>query len=231
MTTTPFLPPMTSLGPLRISQERADGHPAYGELLARAADTGCCPVWLTSPDHVSPPDDPGPAVAAIAEIDPAEFLAGHWGANCPLCGCREPFGNTFPPLAPPGVVTSDALEDAAGCDAHLRLGHLAIVPVTRPADVIAAIGWSGPCNYGTDLSALGAVLRSWEDRFGALVTRIDRATLWLSVAAPPLTREHAVHVAAEHFAFCRDVDQEDPRPLRTYAAGLVGRRVWRFWWD
>lgn len=51
------------------------------------------------------------------------------------------------------------------------------------------------------------------------------------MAAPPRTFEHAVHVAAEHLAFCRDVDGEDGRPLRTYPSELVGRRVWRFWWD
>ncbi len=231
MTTTPFLPAMTTTGPLRISRDRADGHPAYGALLARAADTGCCPVWMTDPGALRPPDDPSAAVAAVGRIDPHGFLTGRWGANCPFCGCRDPFGDTFPGLAPPGDRDGDPLQTAAEVQGRLRVGHLAIVPVTRPADIVAAIAWSGPCNYGTDVAALSAVLRSWEDRFGALVVRVDRATLYLSVAAPPRTYEHAVHVAAEHFAFCPDVDQEDPRPLRTYAAGLVDKPVWRFWWD
>ncbi len=231
MTTTPFLPAMTSLGPLRISTDRADGHLAYGELLGRAAHTGCCPVWLTEPEFVRPPDDCAARVAAVDVVDPHAFLARRWGPDCPVCGCREPFGAVFPPLAPPGTSTAPALEVAAGAADHLRLGHLAVVPVSRPADVVAAIDWSGPCNYGTDVTALSAVLRSWEDRFGAVVVRIDRATLWLSVAAPPRTSEHAVHVAAEHVAFCPDVDGEDGRPLRTYASGLVGEQVWRFWWD
>lgn len=75
------------------------------------------------------------------------------------------------------------------------------------------------------------MLRSWEDRFGAVVVALDRSVLWLSVAAPPVTRDECRAVAAEHFSSCRDVDQEDPRPLRAYASGLSGGTTWRFWWD
>lgn len=227
MTNTALLPPMHQVGPIRLSTDRADHHPSYGPLLSRARTTGCCPVWLTDPETLRPPDDPSAALAAIREVDPADVLARHWPPNCPLCGCREPFGSGFPGLAPPGV----PIHDDVAAPEHLSVGHLAVVPVDRPADVITAINWSGPCNYRRNLAELSAVLRTWEDRFGAVVVRIDRATLWLSVAAPPRTPDHARQVAAEHFAFCRDVDWEDPRPLRTYAADLVGGRTWRFWWD
>ncbi len=230
MTHTEHLPSFSSIGPIRISTERVDRHPAYGALLLEARATGCCPVWLTDTGTLRPPDDPSAAIATIAHTDPAAVLAAHWPPNCPLCGCREPFGDVFPGLAPAGVVVEDPLGCAAGAD-QLHVGHLAVVAVDRPADVITAIDWSGPGNYGRDLPELSAVLRSWEERFGAMVVRIARSTVWLSVAAPPRTADHAREVAAEHFAFCCDVDREDPRPLRTYAAGLVGRRTWRFWWD
>ncbi|MBC8092527.1 MAG: hypothetical protein H7Y15_11420, partial [Pseudonocardia sp.] len=107
MTDTEFLPPLYPLGPLRISCERLDGHPAYATLLAEAATTGCCPVWVAEPQYLSPPDDPHAAVAATDRIDPAEFLAEHWTPNCPLCGCRDPFGNTFPGLVPARGVLDD----------------------------------------------------------------------------------------------------------------------------
>lgn len=229
MTNTEFLPPLHSIGPLRVSRDRVDRHPAYGPLLHQAQATGSCPVWITALDRIRPPDDPAAAVAGIPHVDPQEFLASHWSRNCPLCGCRDPFG-AFPGLAPRSRSSADPLGSAASADA-LQTGHLALVPADRPADVITALGWTGPCNYGTDLAALSAVLRTWEERFGAVLVRVEEATLWLSVAAPPRTARHAQRIAAEHFSFCRDVDWEDPRPLRAYAAGLVGQSTWRFWWD
>ncbi|MGI5128388.1 DUF4253 domain-containing protein [Pseudonocardia sp. CA-107938] len=229
MNTSEFLPPLRSIGPIRVSRDRLDGHPAYASLLHEAASTGACPVWVTALNRVEPPDDPAAAIAAIPDVDPEEFLARHWTRNCPLCGCRDPFG-TFPGLAPRTRSSPNPLETAESAVA-LQRGHLALVPAGRPADVITALGWTGPANYGADLTGLSAVLRSWEDRFGAVLVRVDAATLWLSVASPPRTPHHAERIAAEHFSFCRDVDWEDPRPLRTYAADLVGAHTWRFWWD
>jgi hypothetical protein len=95
-----------------------------------------------------------------------------------------------------------------------RQSHPAAPPVGQVTISLfrwsAAVDCSGRCNYGRDLSELSAVLRSW---------RSASARSWCA------------SVAAEHFAFCRDVDWEDPRPLRTYATGLVGGSTWRFWWD
>jgi Domain of unknown function (DUF4253) len=64
-----------------------------------------------------------------------------------------------------------------------------------------------------------------------VLIEIDFMALWVSVAAPPRTPQECRAVAAEHFAFCLDVDWEDPRPLDRYAADLAGRDWWRFWWD
>jgi hypothetical protein len=63
-----------------------------------------------------------------------------------------------------------------------------------------------------DLVGLSAVLRSWEERFGATLVWIGGFTLVLAVADPPRTREESERVAAEHFAFCHDqVDPQDGR--------------------
>lgn len=66
-------------------------------------------------------------------------------------------------------------------------------------------GWSGPANYTGDTAKISAVLRSWEDRYATRVVGLaGYATLYLSVAAPPRTYQDALHIAAEHFAFCPD---------------------------
>jgi hypothetical protein len=69
---------------------------------------------------------------------------------------------------------------------------LGLVPAARSADLAALIGWTGPANaFG--LAELSAVLRSWEQRFGArVVALLDE--LYVSVAAPPLRWDHAEHL-------------------------------------
>ncbi len=230
MTTDITLPPLRNLGPLRLSRDPLAGHPAYASLLAEAARTGSCPVWIGDPDRMLVPDDLHAAVAAIGGADPEAFMADRWTQNCPFCGCRDPF-DEFPGLLPALPPAEDPVAAAARMAEGTARAYLAIVPVSRPADTVAALGWTGACNYSEDLAGLSAVLRSWEDRFGALLVRMDASTLWVSVASPPRDDDECRRIAAEHFTFCRDVDWEDPRPLRNYAATLRGNPTWRFWWD
>lgn len=60
----------------------------------------------------------------------------------------------------------------------------------------------GPGEHTDDTGELAAVVRSWKDRFGAVV--VGFADLYVSVASPPATLQEALHVATEHFAFCPD---------------------------
>ncbi|MFE6848273.1 DUF4253 domain-containing protein [Streptomyces sp. NPDC057686] len=147
-----------------------------------------------------------------------------------------PFISTWPGLAPgrtaadPAVTAADV---ARGLIGHsLKSPRLALVPVGRAADIPAAIGWSGPVNYENDVARLCAVLRSWEDRFGAQVVALSYARLDMSVAAPPQTLDEALAVAAEHFAFCPDNVWQGYESIRLYAEeALVGNPHWTFWWD
>ncbi|RSN03515.1 hypothetical protein DMB42_32855 [Nonomuraea sp. WAC 01424] len=103
----------------------------------------------------------------------------------------------------------------------------------RGADALAAVGWTGPANHTDDTGEIAAVVRSWEDRFGAGGFGVGFADLYVSVAAPPSTLQEALHVAAEHFAFCPDNiwQNSHPHTLAAYAERLVGINSWEFWWD
>ncbi|MEU9110499.1 DUF4253 domain-containing protein [Streptomyces sp. NPDC048483] len=110
--------------------------------------------------------------------------------------------------------------------------RLALVPVTRGADVLPAIGWTGPVNHGSDMAPFAAVLRSWEERFGIRVVALGFDTLRVSVAAPPRTAKEARAIAAEHLAFCPDnITQGWHHTFDEYARSLVDRHQWAFWWD
>jgi hypothetical protein len=109
---------------------------------------------------------------------------------------------------------------------------LGLVAVSRSADVPTVMGWQGALNHNPWIAPLSAVLRGWEERFGARVVRVGFNTLDLSVAAPPRTLRHALQVAAEHWAFCPDsVLFQGPGELPAYAEQIRNARVWSFWWD
>lgn len=173
------------------------GHPYRGVL-----DTGArCPVWITDGGLSS-------LRAGPVGLDPRDAEA--------ILAARWPGDGVFPGLAP--ALTPAASPVPTGAPGR---GHLALVPVARPADVPAALGWRG----ADDPAALGAVLRSWEDRFGAYLVQLDLATIELAVAAPPVTGHECRAVAMEHVAFCRDLD------LRAHAGTLAGMRRWRLRWS
>ncbi|MCE3553611.1 DUF4253 domain-containing protein [Pseudonocardia sp. RS11V-5] len=217
----------------------------YEELLRAAPTTGRCPVWITNWTI----GRVGPLTGAertarlldVARADPARLLEQAWPGPCPpTCSCSEPLP-AWPGLLPVPDRNATALEGDLPVVAAARWARerswnsaLAVVDASRPADVPAVVDWSGAANYDQDVAEISAVLRSWEERFGAVLVELDAATLILSVAAPPMTRQECETVAAEHFAFCPD--QQDPQDgriftLRSYADLIRGARQWRFWWD
>lgn len=138
----------------------------------------------------------------------------HNGKVIDLCGARSTYrGDRFAEAGNLGWVRA-----APG------QYRLALVPVGRPADVPAC--WGGATTPAEDVSALSAMLRSWEDRFGATLITLGSDVLELAVAAPPKNLYRALAVAAEHRSFCPDGSRHES--LREYAKGLVNQRYWRF---
>jgi Domain of unknown function (DUF4253) len=149
---------------------------------------------------------------------------------------RAPFGAEFPGLAP-GEETrlpAAALRAAVTAEGPAFLG---LVAARRPADIPAAVGWSvfgsdAPWSPQARSLEISAVLRSWEDRFGACLLRIGfDAILRVLVERPPRTLEAALRVAAEHFAFADQCSEGYAGTVRDLAELLVGEPVWHFWWD
>jgi len=103
------------------------------------------------------------------------------------------------------------------------------VPAGRPADILACLGWDRQNN---DISAaeLGAVLRSWEDRFGARLLEVGFDEIRLLVTRPPRTLEEALPIAAEHVMFS-DKAHAECEFVGQIAASIVDNPFWDFWWD
>lgn len=144
-----------------------------------------------------------------------------------------PFDHHCPGLAGPGNLLADP-DILANQQVRRYVDEdtrVALVPVSRGADVLTAVGWSGAANHVSRTAGLSAMLRSWEDRFGARVLRLGPDRLDLSVSAPPHEARHAAAVAAEHWTFCPDRVLQETGRLADYAHEIRGRRTWSFWWE
>jgi hypothetical protein len=139
-----------------------------------------------------------------------------------------PFGRQFPGLADPTPGPRATSIDAIVASAT---GHLGLVAVNRPADILDAVGWLGAANYDGDPLDMTTVLRSWEVRFDAYVVGLGTDTLLLAVGRPPRDITSATAIAAEHYAFCPDNVDQGVGSIGEYAESLLDADLWPFWWD
>lgn len=134
----------------------------------------------------------------------------------------------------PGVTELASLQPGTDLDAGaLGIGldgRLLLVSVARPADVPAALGWWGGTNYGLSGADFSAVLRSWEDRFGAVLISIGSDTMTVQVGRRPASAEQLDALLREHYAFCPDNIDQGLSP-EMFRDGLDEWTFWNFWWD
>ncbi|MEV6637369.1 DUF4253 domain-containing protein [Actinoplanes sp. NPDC051470] len=218
-----------------VSEDETDAE-EWAEVNAHAARTGLRPILLD--DLVDEDLSPSTTQSAPGDHDAEDVLAlwwEEWHADSDDDPDDQPewpgLADALPVEADPEACAREALEDLEGSDLFEE-PLLALVPAARSADIPALLGWDGAINLEDDPGRLSAVLRSWEDRFGARLVALGPDTLVVSVAAPPRTVDQALAIAAEHYAFCPDnVDQGEHGNLEEYADWLVGRGYWTFWWD
>jgi Domain of unknown function (DUF4253) len=179
-------------------------------------------------------DEPVAWITETAESLPAPWQTGpewaeerEWAAEM-----TAPFTTQCPGLAPaidtalPPSALEAALQD-------FPAARIALVPATRPADVLPVLGWI-PGNWESAFPAdapvgFATVLRSWEERFGARLFALSHDQAWLLVERPPGDLDAALPVAAEHFVFCDE--PAGRQPVRQTAADIAGAPLWYFWWD
>ena len=218
-----------------------DARSLWGALAAHFADAGLWPLMLGRLDAAGErPWSDGELDSASAsdpgDLDAASVLAEGWSDATEVVEGYPPpevapFGAEFPGLAPASDVPEDpsAIEealDAVGPDVALGL-----VPVLRPADALAAIGWQGAVNAVDDPGRLSAVLRSWEDRYGAVLVGVGFDTLTLAVTRPVRPMRIARVLAAEQYALCPDLVDQGTQTLERLAQELQHARVWQLEWD
>ncbi|MFI6520192.1 DUF4253 domain-containing protein [Spirillospora sp. NPDC050679] len=217
-------------------------HALWSRLYAERAETGLYPLLLdTLHGDAARPWHNGELIftpqEAIDALSAETVLRAWWEPtdDDEDLEILEPMDSPWPGLAAPGVLLADPDDQARGLAKALTRRSrtlVGLVPAARGADALALMGWTGPCNHTNDTEEISVVVRSWEERFGARVVMVGHATLFLSVAAPPSTLDHARRIANEHFVFCSDnITQGEVADFGEYVETLVGRTHWSFWWD
>lgn len=219
---------------------------ARGSLGALRIERQARRPWHSGEFEPTPPE-------SVDALDPEEILARWWGeitgqdgGQPPIGPPQQPFGQ-WPGLAPAGtgspasqdrsadefaarlVAAPGGVELLTGRDSGVHIG------LVQAADGAAALAACGFLSRRGETAEDAAVIRSWQDRFGARLCAVGADCLALSVASPPVTREHCLRVAAEHLAYETPealVDGIDtPLSFEEYAARLSGSTTWWFWWD
>ncbi len=212
-----------------ISDEPLEECGSIAASIARAfAETGLWPLlWPPDEDPAAYLDQPIEPDRVDAVDVEAVFRRGWDRIAAHPAGLVEPIGPDFPGLATGSPVDPGAAPDpfhAAGLvDVSARL---MIVPCNRPADCVALIGGLA---VEADTAGISAVIRSWEERFGAVLVAVEPSHATLAVTAPPTTPEQALAVAAERFAFCPP-ETVEPGSLQQYSSLLPSASVWPVAW-
>lgn len=108
--------------------------------------------------------------------------------------------------------------------------RIALIPTTDWTTIPAYLHWGGwnecpPPEYHV------AAFRSWRDRYGAGLVGLSSDTLNLRVQKRPSTREEALSLAREQYAYCSDIVEQGTQNYSTLAATLMESDWWFFWWD
>jgi hypothetical protein len=93
------------------------------------------------------------------------------------------------------------------------------------------LSWSGAVNYDLDGAHHVAVLRSWQQRYGAELVTLTGDQIELLVARPPRDPATIAQVAVEMLGYCPDLDVLGTGMVTVLANEVVPHRRWSFWWD
>lgn len=108
--------------------------------------------------------------------------------------------------------------------------HLATLPTADPTEVPAYLffgGWNAcpPPEHHV------AALRGWHERYGAVPVGLNHGTMNVLVERRPSSRDEAVELALDQYAYCPDVVEQGAGTIENLAATLMVSDWWYFWWD
>lgn len=107
--------------------------------------------------------------------------------------------------------------------------YCALIQARESYELPIALRYGGSGN-SPETAEHAAVIKRWQEQYGAEILGLSSCTLDCLVSKPPLERSAALILARELSAYCPDMI--DPvEGLKAYAQELVGETLWSFWWE
>lgn len=115
---------------------------------------------------------------------------------------------------------------------ELPLVYLGLVPIEKPWHLPAMVKF-GMCGFNAcpDTIIHCALMRHWNERYGAEIISLSGAVLECKVTSPPIQQDDAVALAWEQFWYCSDNVYQGTKTISNLAATLLKADCWYFWWD
>jgi len=210
--------------------ETAAGSAALEKREALLAEGRGYPIIAGSPDDLEsagyePTAEGDACLEEAREIDVDEWLAER------VEGDPEYYEETHGEW-PSDVVPTSAFTGPTNILTREPLPEVAIVlvPATESWQVPCLLGYGGwnECPAPEEHSA---VLKRWQERYGATLVAMTSDTIELAVDRPPRSRDDALALAREHYVYCADIVDQGTRTIEALAAALLNAPVWFFWWD
>jgi hypothetical protein len=107
---------------------------------------------------------------------------------------------------------------------------LVLVPAGDATEVPAVVSF-GNWNDCPPPELHVALHRRWRDQYGAELVGMSADVIEMRVARPPTTREDAMALANEQYAYCEDIVHQGVESLSNLASLLLNGTAWYFWWD
>lgn len=117
-----------------------------------------------------------------------------------------------------------------GTGKFLDVVVIGLVEVQSPWQVFARLNFGG-WNDCPDSIVQCRVQRYWWETYGAEPISTTADIVQCVVARPPQTREEALKLATEQFAYCSDIVLQGVGTITALASTLLHHRYWYFWWD
>ncbi len=113
---------------------------------------------------------------------------------------------------------------------YLERAYIGIFPASNFSQIPAMLRWGGwnDCP-GPEIHV--AALSYWQEKYGAKLVTLAFDTVEMHVERRPQTREEAIQLASEQFAYCNDLVTQGGGSIEALASHLMNSDWWYFWWD
>lgn len=107
---------------------------------------------------------------------------------------------------------------------------IGLIPANHSWEVPAVLSFGGwnDCPFPKDQVA---VLRYWNEIYGAELVGLSGDVMELEPASKPSSKEDALKLAQEQYWFCTDIVEQGVETIENLAGGLMASSIWYFWWD